>query len=247
MEQSKYHWITDHIALGEEPDLKMIDQLKKENVKKILDLRTWEQRDIEFQNEVQQQFFYQNVSIVDGKPVSIETISSCIRFISESVPKERIYLHCQRGISRSPMILMCYLIYKGYNGLASHNLIKSKRKCIWININFLDSILHYEDQIIDLRGRKRKLDKDVYESIRNQSYRKLYDFLKRVLKNRETASFYQIAISPEGIIDLDSLITLLFTRYEFRTWVNKDSLFHMMNRINCPMLKGVNNSVLLNE
>ena len=57
----------------------------------------------------------------------ITHIDKCIEFINENKDK-KIFVHCNAGISRSPAIIIAYLIKAlNYSFKDAYNLVKSKR------------------------------------------------------------------------------------------------------------------------
>jgi hypothetical protein len=62
--------------------------------------------------------------------------------------KKKILIHCKLGISRSPTILIAYLVkYMNFTTISALNFIKSKRKQIQPNPGFLDQLNTYEKKI----------------------------------------------------------------------------------------------------
>lgn len=59
-----------------------------------------------------------------------------------------IYVHCAQGISRSPTIVIAYLMRKNNIGLVEAlSMVKSKRPCICPNIDFLGNLLIFEQKL----------------------------------------------------------------------------------------------------
>lgn len=78
----------------------------------------------------------------------------CFSFIDDGMQAGgSVLVHCLAGISRSPAIVIGYLMYK--DGLTldeAYNIVKEKRPLIGPNSGFLDQLTQLE---IDLRERRR--------------------------------------------------------------------------------------------
>jgi dual specificity phosphatase 10 len=62
--------------------------------------------------------------------------------------KEKVLVHCYAGMSRSPTIVIAYLMrYRNMTMLDAHSFVKSKRKCIVINPGFKRQLIEYESDI----------------------------------------------------------------------------------------------------
>lgn len=54
-----------------------------------------------------------DLNLDDGfivEEISVEAIKAAIAFLLEHEPKEKVYVHCQRGVSRSPTVVFIYLV-----------------------------------------------------------------------------------------------------------------------------------------
>ena len=70
----------------------------------------------------------------------IPHIDKCIQFINENKNK-KIFVHCNAGVSRSPSIIIAYLIKSlNYNFNEAYNLVKKKRNIIKPNEKFLQEL-----------------------------------------------------------------------------------------------------------
>ena len=187
------------------------------------------------QEQMKKHFEYENIPVEDGTPISLETIRTCTRYIEQSVKKGRIYVHCQRRISRSPAILMCYFISQGNSGKIAHNLIKTKRKRVWINHAILLSIYEFEKSVSKDMNPSIRVEHSAYEEIINQGYRKLGRFIRYVLTHENEN--YRIAKDYEGFTERDDLVLVLKKRFEFRKWVTSETIHEMESRIGRKMFE----------
>ena len=92
----------------------------------------------------------------------------------ESNKTKKILIHCIEGISRAPALIAGYLMYK--QNIKTENaieFIKSKRKCIDINLGFIIQLHKWENylfsstdkiQIIKLNSNIRLLEEKEYEN-----------------------------------------------------------------------------------
>ena len=110
------------------------DLLKQNNVSCILVCGS--ELECKFENE----FKYLKIDLNDYTEDSIiPYIDKCIQFINENKNK-RIFIHCNAGISRSPSIIIAYLIKSlNYSFKDAFNLVKSKRN-IKPNEKFLQEL-----------------------------------------------------------------------------------------------------------
>jgi len=220
-----FNWITETIALGEAPTFEDLPHLIEHGIVAILDLRQESQLPLGHSSEMIKHFQYKNVPITDGKPISLDTIEKAISWIYEMSTLGKVYIHCERGISRSPAILMCYFISKRYSTEAAHNLIKSKRKRIWINHSILPSIYEYEKSISDS---SREVDYTAYEEIISQGYRKLRRFISYVMKHDKGSN--TLEKDDDGYVRIDDIYELVQTRFEYKKWVGMKEIYELINR-----------------
>ena len=67
-------------------------------------------------------------------------IDECIKFINENKDK-KIFVHCNAGVSRSPSIVIAYLIKSlNYSFKEAFNLVKNKRNIIKPNETFIKEL-----------------------------------------------------------------------------------------------------------
>ena len=77
------------------------------------------------------------------KPI-IEFLSIINNIINEN-KQNKILIHCYEGISRAPALVCAYLIWKlNFNLENAIKFIKTKRKCIDINLGFLTQLNYFQ-------------------------------------------------------------------------------------------------------
>lgn len=61
---------------------------------------------------------------------------------------KKVVVHCEVGMSRSPTIVISYLMkYKNINLREAYNLVKSRRPIIQPNVGFIKQLLAYENEL----------------------------------------------------------------------------------------------------
>ena len=126
--------IKDKIYLGNYDFALNLNLLNEKNISCILVCGS--ELECKFQNN----FKYLKIDLNDYTEDSIiPYIDKCIQFINENKNK-RIFIHCNAGISRSPSIIIAYLIKSlNYSFKDAFNLVKSKRN-IKPNEKFLQEL-----------------------------------------------------------------------------------------------------------
>ena len=97
-------------------------------------------------NHFKEEFFYLNLDLEDDDKQNIEsTFEISHKFISEN---EKILIHCQAGVSRSPTIILSYLIkFENFNLKDAMNFVRKKRNIVFPNVGFVYQLIEYEKKI----------------------------------------------------------------------------------------------------
>jgi protein-tyrosine phosphatase len=87
------------------------------------------------------------ISIEDSANVKIEKyFDECNEFIHQSITNGgKVYVHCQKGLSRSPTIVIAYLMNKrnlSFDDALGY--VSSKRPCICPNLGFILALKEYD-------------------------------------------------------------------------------------------------------
>ena len=93
---------------------------------------------------------YYNINLTDDSTTDItQFFEKAFSFIEQARKnREKILIHCKLGISRSPTIIIGYLIkYMGYSTLSALNFLKSKRSQVYPNQGFISQLISYEKKI----------------------------------------------------------------------------------------------------
>jgi dual specificity MAP kinase phosphatase len=80
--------------------------------------------------------------------------AEAIEFIDGALASSgRVLVHCQAGVSRSPTIVLAYLIARTQRSLSdAFTLVKDKRPIVAPNINFMGQLLEFEQQALAPRS-----------------------------------------------------------------------------------------------
>jgi protein-tyrosine phosphatase len=133
--------ITNKIFIGN--ILSAVDNyfLVKNNIQAILSLSTL---NIEVHKRI---INYKHIYINDDPYQDIMTcLDTCTNFIDSNVKSGyNILVHCEQGISRSPAIVIAYLIkFEGLKTIEAYDFVKSFREIISPNWGFMVQLKFYE-------------------------------------------------------------------------------------------------------
>ena len=101
---------------------------------------------------------------INHKVIQIEDNSSnfflylkeCINFIDNS---DKIYIHCSCGISRSPTIVIAYLMWKTHSSFTqAYNFVQKRRNCIEPNIGFITKLKKFDNILKNNDYNIKKID-----------------------------------------------------------------------------------------
>jgi len=102
------------LYLGNEQVAKNFDLLKRNNIKFILNVT----KHIKNHFEDTEEFKYKKVPVEDAKDVSLSKyFQEAIDFIDEAIQSNdgNILVHCKQGMSRSPSVILAYLMSRDYH------------------------------------------------------------------------------------------------------------------------------------
>ncbi|KAJ5067936.1 dual specificity protein phosphatase [Anaeramoeba ignava] len=109
------------------------------------------------------QFTYKTIKIEDDLGVQIsDYFDSSFEFIDSSIKNNgKVYVHCDAGISRSPTIIIYYLMKSQKKTLKeAFDFVKERRTAIRPNISFFKQLLKSE---VDLFGfEKPSISEEIY-------------------------------------------------------------------------------------
>ena len=137
-----YEQITEKIYLGNEDTARDKELLKKLNISHILICA--EGCEPFFPNEYTYKILYIDDAIDEN---ILSWLKEAFEFIDSSV--NNIYIHCVMGISRSPTIVIGYLMYKKKMKYEeAYNFVRNKRNAISPNPGFQEQLKKFE-KILD--------------------------------------------------------------------------------------------------
>ena len=96
-------WITDRVAIGNIEDAMDAEALRTAGVTGVLCLNGFPH------SPRAQGFAWINVTLIDGPGNSIEEIRAAVQSLEELVASHRVLVHCAEGLSRSALVVACYL------------------------------------------------------------------------------------------------------------------------------------------
>jgi protein-tyrosine phosphatase len=131
--------VTDNVYLGNFKSAIDKKTLIDENIKAILNVSTFDYH-IDY---TQLNIDYLNIAFNDSiDECLMNYIPNTVAFIKEHAEQnENVLIHCVQGISRSPSILMAYLImYEQLNVYDAYSRVKTVRPRIRPNSSFLASL-----------------------------------------------------------------------------------------------------------
>ena len=133
-----YEQITDKIYLGNEDTARDKEILNKLNISNILICA--EGCEPFFPNEFKYKILYIDDAIDEN---ILSWLKEAFEFIDSSI--NNIYIHCAMGISRSPTIVISYLMYKKKMKYEeAYDFVKEKRKVISPNSGFQEQLKKFE-------------------------------------------------------------------------------------------------------
>ena len=152
--------ITEYLFLGNESDSRDITFLKKNKITHIINATRTSP------NYFPEEFDYLICRIGDDDIQAIEEpINKCCEFIKEAVQeKGKILVHCRKGISRSPSLVISFLIIERNMTLKDAlTKVKTARPIVLPNYNFIRQLQLIELNLTDSITLTFDEYKEVYE------------------------------------------------------------------------------------
>ena len=154
--------ITDKIYLGDIEGFNDFDYFSKEKITHILSLI-----DVNINIPEFYKIKHKLISIEDEENVNlIKYLKECIQFIESA---DKIYIHCMCGISRSPSIVIAYLMWKAHcSYYDAYFFVKNRRSFICPNDGFVEQLKLFENLI---KKNDYDLNKIDFNSIKIKDYK----------------------------------------------------------------------------
>lgn len=120
-----------------------IECLVKKNIQSIIDLRDESSDDItQIKNF---NMHYLRVPIKDRGTPTIKEVSQIVNWINNEIDQKRIvFIHCNLGRGRGPLLTILYLITKGMTSKSAIEKVKNIRSFTFLNQNQLNFIKKFE-------------------------------------------------------------------------------------------------------
>lgn len=161
--------IVPNLYLGNEIDAKDLEKLKQNNIYYILNVT----KNIQFycDHEINN-FVCKRIAVDDMTNQNLKQhFDEAIKFIDEGIDNnKKVLVHCQAGISRSPTIVIAYLMYK-YNLSMNdaYSKVKDIRPIVAPNLIFMSQLMDYEAKLNAKESNVNKINTHECTSISNNS------------------------------------------------------------------------------
>jgi len=118
-------WINEQIAVGGAFLDEDIPQIKEEDIKAIVDMRSEYCDNAELLKKYNIDFL--NIKVNDRYSPTAKQLKEIFNFIEPFLDKgKKILIHCQNGCGRSPLVVIVILVKRGMNIQEAVNLIEEK-------------------------------------------------------------------------------------------------------------------------
>ncbi len=140
--QDIHEIIKDFLWLGNFKAAINLEDLKNKGIKKILSL--WEISGFEYDSE---EFIHKTIAINDNYDQNIiQYFGECINFIKG---KDKVFVHCMAGASRSASIVIAYIMWSQKKTFSeAYNFVKSIRS-IFPNSGFQHQLKNFEELLVE--------------------------------------------------------------------------------------------------
>ncbi|CAF1152054.1 unnamed protein product [Adineta steineri] len=136
--------IIDGLYIGSESNAKNLDELSSEQIRYIVNVTSHVPL---YHSE---QFQYCHLPADDTQKQNLlEYFDKAYSFIHNAIENnEKVLVHCVAGISRSPAIVIGFLMrYAKMNMNDAYDFVKRKRSIVSPNLNFMGQLLEYEKKL----------------------------------------------------------------------------------------------------
>ncbi|UJR25732.1 hypothetical protein I4U23_007083 [Adineta vaga] len=136
--------IIDGLYIGNESNAKNLDELSSENIRYIVNVTS------HLPLYYFEQFHYHHIPVDDTQKQNLlKYFDDAYQFIHRAIENhEKVLVHCVAGISRSPAIVISFLMrYTQMNLNDAYEYVKMKRSIVSPNLNFMGQLLQYEKQL----------------------------------------------------------------------------------------------------
>lgn len=153
IDNEKMTQIMPYLYLGNESDSNNHEMLKSEGITHILNVT----RNIPFHLEAAHagEYVFKRISVNDALDQNLmQFFDEAFDFIEKAHNNnQKVLVHCQAGISRSPTIVIAYLMRKLNKSMNdAYNFVSDRRKIIGPNILFLSQLTSYDETLAKARN-----------------------------------------------------------------------------------------------
>ncbi len=111
-EYENFSIITDQLAVGEAPTKRKLEELARDGFNAVIDVRIEACDDEKFLNELK--MAYLHIDVEDTDVPTLDQLDQIFSFADPLLDSgKRIFVHCQNGYGRSPLIVAAILVHRG--------------------------------------------------------------------------------------------------------------------------------------
>lgn len=128
--QPDLHWLTDDLAVGGCFPMERSAALARDHgIKAVIDLRGEDCDDRGCLEKAGLGFLH--LPTPDLEPASVEMLDEGVAFAREHLDRgEKVLIHCQHGIGRSPLLALCVMVDQGWEPIDAIAHAKDKRPAV---------------------------------------------------------------------------------------------------------------------
>lgn len=149
-------WINENIAVGPVISKEKIKELKKNGLNAIIDVRSECCDDEDYIKNLGMDFLHINID--DTYSPTIKQLKKVTDFVAPFLAEnKKIYIHCQNGYGRSPLVAMSILIHKGITNSKARAIVANRHPWTSLSVNqekFISSTPYLTNH--NLRNRRVK-------------------------------------------------------------------------------------------
>ena len=124
------HWLTEHVAVGACFPMEHAARLAREHgISAVVDLREEDRDDEEALRAAGIDLLH--LPTPDLEPASPQMLDKGVAFAADRIRRgEKVLIHCQHGIGRSPLLALCVMIDQGWEPLEALRHAKDLREAV---------------------------------------------------------------------------------------------------------------------
>lgn len=141
--------ILPFVFIGNERDAANRELLERSKVSHVLNVTS--HVPLHFENEARNGITYKRLAATDSCSQNLKQyFEEAIEFIeSARISEGKVLVHCQAGVSRSPAIVIAYLMARfNLTLMAAFDFAKSRRNIVAPNLHFMGQLLEFETKCV---------------------------------------------------------------------------------------------------